>query len=536
MQSHIYFSSKKFKGIKDYKLEHNISQKEIKINKSFSYSNNIIDKINKDKLVLYIKPTIELSNYSYNKKKNKRKNFLLKSEIFNQNQNIKKENISSFNSNIKRRKDLNEQLSEKNYDKLKENNEKEELICNYFSNNINNILFSSQTNDNNLFKNNNNNLESNLNNNCTINNIRNYPVYNNPPFLYQNYSYISNQNFNNFSNYSNNNRITHINKNNYVNLTLTQSGSKFLQEKILLDNEFANDILYQEIKNNLKEICHNIYGASLIRVLLKQLRYENLDSFLSLINNDIYDICLTEYGSYAIQSLIENIHKYPLLLNKFNYYLNNKDIMKIFLSPYGNHIIKYFLSIVKEKEFTDFIFNYVHKNFINIVKEKYGVCIIQKCFLEGDEKEKKQLINLIMENLECIMKDNFGNYLIQYLFSKDIALNFELILPLLKKIDGKIIEFCKSKYSASILEKCFEKGDEKISEHFLNYLLENHPNDIIYIAANQFGFFVIKKSFYIKNSESKKILFNILKKDIYKLNPGSKERNLVYSLLRELSN
>ena len=210
--------------------------------------------------------------------------------------------------------------------------------------------------------------------------------------------------------------------------------------------------------------------------------------------------------------------------------------MKIFLSPYGNHIIKYFLSIVKEKEFTDFIFNYVHKNFINIAKEKYGVCIIQKCFSEGDEKEKKQLINLIMENLECIMKDNFGNYLIQYLFSKDIALNFELILPLLKKIDGKIIEFCKSKYSASILEKCFEKGDEKISEHFLNYLLENHSNDIIYIAANQFGFFIIKKSFYIKNSESKKILFNILKKDIYKLNPGSKERNLVYSLLRELSN
>ena len=93
MHSHIYFSSKKIKGIKDYKLEHNISQKEIKINKSFSYSNNIIDKINKDKLVLYIKPTIELYNYSYNKKKNKRKNFLLKSEIFNQNQNIKKENI-----------------------------------------------------------------------------------------------------------------------------------------------------------------------------------------------------------------------------------------------------------------------------------------------------------------------------------------------------------------------------------------------------------------------------------------------------------
>ena len=538
MQTHIYYSSKKNKEKNDYKLETNLSQKELKMNRSFSYSNNIIDKIKKKELILYIKPKNEKKNlsnnndYSYDKEKNLRKNFLLKSEIFNQNPNIGIENVSSFNNYKKQIININEKLPESKHDQIKENFDNSELISNYFDINKNNIFDYSQYNSNNLMINN-NNLLINSRNNYNVNNINNYPILNYPSSLNQNYSYI-NQNFNNFYKYSNNKIITHIN-NNYVNLAKTQSGSKFLQEKILLDNEFANDILYQSIKNNLKEICNNIYGASLMKALFKQLRYENLNSFLTLINTDIYDICLTESGSYAIQSLIESIHKHPLLLNKFIYYLNNRDIMKIFLSPYGNHTIKCFLSIVKELEFTNFIFNYVYKNFTNIAKEKYGVCIIQKCFSVGDEKEKKQIINLIIENLEYIIKDNYGNYLIQYIFSKNIVPNFELILPLIKKIEEKIIDYCKYKYSASVLEKCFEKGDEKISEHFMNYLLEKHSNDIIYITANQFGFYVIKKSFYIKNVVFRKKLFNIIKKDINKLNRESKERKLIYSLLKEFS-
>ena len=315
----------------------------------------------------------------------------------------------------------------------------------------------------------------------------------------------------------------------------TQSGSKFLKEKILLNKEFANDILYPELKNNLKEICNDIYGASLLQILFKQLRYENLNSFLSLIKDDMNNICLTEQGSHVIQSLIENIKEHPLLINKFIFNLNSKDLKKIILSPYGNHIIKCYLSFIKQKEFTNFIYNFINKNFIDVVKEKYGVCIIQQCFWEGDEKEKKQIINLIILYLDDIIKDNFGNYLIQYIFTKGIIINFESILPLIIKIEKNLVDYCKCKYSASVLEKCFEKGDEKISEHFLNYLIDNHPDDIINISANQFGFYIIKKSFYIQNVVIKQKIYAILQKDIYKLRPQSKEKRLIWSLLKEYS-
>ena len=177
----------------------------------------------------------------------------------------------------------------------------------------------------------------------------------------------------------------------------------------------------------------------------------------------------------------------------------------------------------------------MYNNFIDIAREKYGVCTIQKCLLEGDEMAQKQIINLIIENLDCVIKNDFGNYLIQYIFTKMKDINFELILPLIIKIEENLLDFCKHKYSASVLEKCFERGDEKISQHFLTYLLEKHSNDIIYIAANQYGFFVIKKSFFVNNVEINKKIISTIKNDINKLSYDSKEKKLVYSLLKEFS-
>ena len=515
-------------------LEINLNEKEFKkSNSSSSLNKFFLNKKRKTKSILNEKTDINILSNKNEMKKDFRKNFVLKSEIYNLNRN---KNIGE--------KNMKEEINLLKNNKAKESSNNTQIKDNFYENNMNNNNpINPQLIQNNNILNNNN-----INNNYIINNIQNLQGYNAPPTLYQKYSYSPNPFFNNnFYNYYNNNNIinsqyynNHINNNNinnknYIYLAKTQSGSKFLQEKILLNKEFANDILYPELKNNLKEIYNDIYGASLLQILFKQLRYENLNSFLSLIKDDMNNICLTEQGSHVIQSLIENIKEHPLLINKFIFNLNSKDLKKIILSPYGNHIIKCYLSFIKQKEFTNFIYNFINKNFIDVVKEKYGVCIIQQCFWEGDEKEKKQIINLIILYLDDIIKDNFGNYLIQYIFTKGIIINFESILPLIIKIEKNLVDYCKCKYSASVLEKCFEKGDEKISEHFLNYLIDNHPDDIINISANQFGFYIIKKSFYIQNVVIKQKIYAILQKDIYKLRPQSKEKRLICSLLKEYS-
>ena len=536
MQSHIQSSHKKSPGNIKCKAEqeskirkimenileiNSIKKRLIKTNSFSCHKISLNDKGEKEIVIINKNKEKEkkISNNIFDgdneiisNKKSVRKNFILKSEIFNLDRDIK--NYSMSVSKINEKSSLG-----RGFDKYAKINKESE--------DKNNNLINIQLIESNKIK---------VNNNI----FQNYPGNNFQRPLYQNYSGSSNSNLNQYYNYnkmntkySNRYYNYNINRKNYIHLAKTQTGCKFLQENILIDNKFANDILYQEIKNNLREISLNIFGASTLGVLLKMLRYGNLNSFITLLKDDINDICLTEPGSHVVQSLISNILEYPLLLNKFIFYLNNKDIKAIFLSPYGNHVIKYFLSVVKNKELTNFIYKYVYTNFIDIVKEKYGVCIIQKCLSEGDESTKKKILNLIEENIEFIMLDKFGNYLIQYIFIKCININFELLLPLINKIEEKIVFYCQFKYSAAAIEKCLDQGDDKIREHIINFLLEKHSSDIIYIAANQFGFYVIKKSFNIKNIETKKEILKIIKRDINKLNSGSKEIKLVYSLLKE---
>ena len=532
MQSHIQSSHKKSPGNIKCKAEqeskirkimenileiNSIKKRLIKTNSFSCHKISLNDKGEKEIVIINKNKEKEkkISNNIFDgdneiisNKKSVRKNFILKSEIFNLDRDIK--NYSMSVSKINEKSSLG-----RGFDKYAKINKESE--------DKNNNLINIQLIESNKIK---------VNNNI----FQNYPGNNFQRPLYQNYSGSSNSNLNQYYNYnkmntkySNRYYNYNINRKNYIHLAKTQTGCKFLQENILIDNKFANDILYQEIKNNLREISLNIFGASTLGVLLKMLRYGNLNSFITLLKDDINDICLTEPGSHVVQSLISNILEYPLLLNKFIFYLNNKDIKAIFLSPYGNHVIKYFLSVVKNKELTNFIYKYVYTNFIDIVKEKYGVCIIQKCLSEGDESTKKKILNLIEENIEFIMLDKFGNYI----FIKCININFELLLPLINKIEEKIVFYCQFKYSAAAIEKCLDQGDDKIREHIINFLLEKHSSDIIYIAANQFGFYVIKKSFNIKNIETKKEILKIIKRDINKLNSGSKEIKLVYSLLKE---
>ena len=93
-----------------------------------------------------------------------------------------------------------------------------------------------------------------------------------------------------------------------------------------------------------------------MQILLDILTYDNIDAFISYTDESLYDICLTEPGSRLIQKLIEKIKSEPLLLNKFVFNLSNKNIGILFNSPYGNHILQKYLSIIKKKR--------IHKFFI----------------------------------------------------------------------------------------------------------------------------------------------------------------------------
>ena len=252
--------------------------------------------------------------------------------------------------------------------------------------------------------------------NLNINNNK-FPQYNNKVNKPNTNIYQMKNNLNNQNIYNNLNNIDDVNLAKMsLNLIKTQLGFKILDERAKSNNKFANELLFPELINNLSNICCDILGNMLIQTLIDVLSSENLDLFLSSIQEQLFDICLTEHGSRAIQKLLERIHSNPLLMNKLIFYLNQKDIGILFKSGYGNHLIQKYLVIIKNVELTNFIYNYLYKNFLDIASSKYGVCVIQKGLSEGNIIQRKKIVNLILTNLNAIMKDCYGNFIIQFIF------------------------------------------------------------------------------------------------------------------------
>ena len=123
-----------------------------------------------------------------------------------------------------------------------------------------------------------------------------------------------------------------------------------------------------------------------MKILLDILTYENINLFISLTANNLYDICLTESGSRIFQKLIEKIYNSPVQIKTFILNLQSKNLGILIQSAYGNHLLDKFLSLVDNKENTEFIYNYVFNNFIDIVKDKYGVIFLQKCLIILDDE------------------------------------------------------------------------------------------------------------------------------------------------------
>ena len=497
---------------------------------------------------------IDLFNYYFDNNNNLSNNYHADKDSNKELYSMK--NIYQSNLNIN---NIKSQISNINYNNNFDNNNIKDhnLLSNEnkIHNNIfqNNIVYNTIVNNyinNSFIVGNQSNYGENYTNNYYFYNSQ-LPIYNNNLFSYNNnYNNSTTNNFPNYDNFRkfspniiNKNNINPFNNINYKDnysiaknanyLVKNQFGCKLLQEKSLSDHKFVNELLFKEIRNNLKELCCNFICNCLIKTILDILNPSNIDLFLFTIKDSLYDISLTEPGSRIIQKLIEKICNYPILINKFIFYLANKNLGILFNSPYGNHVLQKYLSLIKKKEYTNFIYNYIYDNFLKISKEKYGICVIQKSLSEGDDEQKIKILEYIYINLEIIINDDYGNFLLQYIFTKYEYKRFIEILPIIIKIEKNIVEYCKKKNSASVIEKCFEKGDQQISEHLIKYLIDNHSNSLKDIIYNSYGFYVIKKSMYIKNKDIKEYIMKAIIENIDKIKEINNGKKIIESFSNE---
>jgi hypothetical protein len=65
------------------------------------------------------------------------------------------------------------------------------------------------------------------------------------------------------------------------------------------------------------------------------------------------------------------------------------------------------------QQYTQFIFNACMQNCIEIGMHKHGCCVMQRCLEKGTRSQKLELANHIIQHMDYLIEDPYGNYLVQ---------------------------------------------------------------------------------------------------------------------------
>ena len=340
--------------------------------------------------------------------------------------------------------------------------------------------------------------------NSDIINIKNDNILSKNSIITQN---IIPDNLSQFENSISKNKYDHMSISEITNqlflIAKKQTGCRYLQKLISLNenDDIVNKYFYPKLyPAKLLELCNDLFGNYLIQKMIPYLNKDNLYSFTSLIVKHLLKLCLNPHGTRVVQVYLEQIKLDNPLLTLFTNSLI--PIMPRLINDLnGSFVLMHYASVIPYPN-NDVIFDFLNKNIVKISVQSYSCSALQKCIDIGNEQQSQKLLENISNNSMFLILNQYGNYVIQFVISKNI-------IPINDKIvEGfidNLIFLAKQKYSSNVIEKCFDYCSNKMKERIINQLSDEKI--IRDLLKDMYGNYVLQKTLSMIQDTKKKQFF-----------------------------
>ena len=382
-----------------------------------------------------------------------------------------------------------------------------------------------------LNKNDINNPINNINN---INNINFSELSSRASFQSLNKNKKYNNYYNSKFNYCNNHNI-HIKMKDEANKSVNgswrimlkdQKGSKLIQKKIEEKSPDFLNKLYEQIKNNLKEIMTDQYGNYVIQKFVEYCDKKVISEMFSQISNSLYEISISNYGTRPVQKMIENLAM-NMTTQDINIILGmtKGNVLDLIKDINGNRVIQSIIQNFKNKELLSPLYKELNENITEILKTKSGCCVFSKVILNITENDLNLMVDNIIKNFASFINDEFGNISLKRLIKLNNENYNSKIFPCIK---DSIINFSCQKFSSNVIEACID-NNTTLKKRTIEKLIDD-DSIISKLIIDQFGNYIVQKA--LQNSEQKEfdIIINIIKNNEKKLKQ-SQHGKVVYEKL-----
>ena len=205
---------------------------------------------------------------------------------------------------------------------------------------------------------------------------------------------------------------------NILKSLMDQNQTIYLQNQLRTISKEELNYIIGQLKGNFREIMKDKNGNYLCSDLYKECDQEQRIKILTEISPSLSEDCLNNYASHSIQTLIDRASsekEYKLILSSFNDYYK---LFKVSLDPCGAYTIQKIIERIPDRYREEF--NFIFSSFIGFTsRQKYGIVTVKK-FISGTRSVlvTEQIMRFVEKNFMNLSGNQYANYLIQYLLEK----------------------------------------------------------------------------------------------------------------------
>jgi len=364
-----------------------------------------------------------------------------------------------------------------------------------------------------------------------------------------------------------NNIIQFSNPNENLFHNSTNLNEKDFQQNINENNNDLKCLLNTDCFNNMN--CNAIndsntkYDSFDIVYLLKQnqdiysyihiidyLAYEDLLKMFSFILKNIMNF-IANGQSYLIINKIIDLYNSSIpnvndIIKNNNENKFNESIFSFLLAFFSkrilylvnsNNYLTTVINLVNKLGYpkNDFVFSDIKAEFKKFSNNRQGCILIQNLFPLGNEAQRQNLLQEILDKYNDLIIDRYGHYIFKYLLYK--AENGEKYYGLIfHKIVNNVKAYTSNKYSSVVIERLLDSSNENIKNIIIRKLCKNE-NDIVELIYHSYGNYVLQKIINAtKDNQVLGLIYKTVMKNknsMYKLSYGKKimkEISVAYTL------
>ena len=163
-------------------------------------------------------------------------------------------------------------------------------------------------------------------------------------------------------------------------------------------------------------------GATIFSTAISLGSYNQKEKMCNKINQNLNKLINNKYGNYSVQAIINALKDEKKLIEPIYLYISN-NIVELSNQKYSSNVVDTF--IMKKDEFSHLLINDMIKNnqITEIIKDQFGNYVIQKAMSISDQETLDKIIDLIRPIIPDLLLSTLGKKVLNKI-SQQYNVNF----------------------------------------------------------------------------------------------------------------